>query len=357
LQGAVITLTKIPALNGIRALAVLLVFLSHAGLGGLLPGGFGVTVFFFLSGYLITTLLRTEYKKNRRISIRFFFIRRFLRLSPPLFSTLFIVYLLTYFSILPGGISINGALAQFLYFTNYYSIFFSGMGDIPIGTGVLWSLAVEEHFYILYPVLAVLVLKKTSWKQFGVLLVCIAFAVFLWRVILVLEYTVDDVRTYYATDTRIDSILYGCLLAIFYNPLKSAGNSRRLSRENFGFFVLSLMILASTFLYRNPGFRETFRYSIQGLALMPLFYLAISKHKNFMFSWLNNGVIEQIGIYSYSIYLIHYVVLKHSLSYSGLGAYSVIPVVTSFVLCIAYAIFIDTFIDRPMLKVRKRYRA
>jgi len=322
-----------------------------------LPGGFGVTVFFFLSGYLITTLLRQEYERTKRVSILFFFMRRFLRLSPPLFITLFIVYLLTYLSILPGSISLNGALAQFLYFTNYYTVFFSSLGDIPVGTGVLWSLAVEEHFYILYPVLVVLGLKKLSWQQLGLLLAVIASVVILWRLVLVLGHSVSDVRTYYATDTRIDSILYGCLLAIFYNPLNSVESCRELRGRDYVALTISVLVLVITFLYRNPDFRETLRYSMQGFALMPLFYLAISRYKHFMFSWLNNSLIERIGIYSYSIYLIHYVVLKNALFFSGHEAYNVILVLISLGISFGYAFFIDTFIDKPLMNLRKKFRA
>src|SRR5258708_23783464 len=76
----------IPSLDGIRAVSFMLVFLAHAGLEDKIPGGLGVTIFFFLSGYLITTLLRTEADQSGRISIRDFYLRRGLRLFPPLFA-------------------------------------------------------------------------------------------------------------------------------------------------------------------------------------------------------------------------------------------------------------------------------
>ena len=79
---------QIPSLDGIRAVSILIVFLSHAGLGHLIPGGFGVTVFFFLSGFLITSLLIREYDRNGRISLPLFYIRRVLRLGPPILVTM-----------------------------------------------------------------------------------------------------------------------------------------------------------------------------------------------------------------------------------------------------------------------------
>jgi peptidoglycan/LPS O-acetylase OafA/YrhL len=84
----------LPCLDGIRGLAFLLVFVAHAGLGRLLPGGLGVTIFFFLSGYLITTLLRLEIEDTGTISLRNFYVRRALRILPPMYVTLCIVALL-----------------------------------------------------------------------------------------------------------------------------------------------------------------------------------------------------------------------------------------------------------------------
>src|ERR1700730_1134803 len=87
-DSAPVSLRHIPSLDGIRALSVLLVFFAHAGLDRVVPGGLGVTIFFFLSGYLITTLLRVEYQKNLRVSVRHFWLRRVLRIMPPFYAVL-----------------------------------------------------------------------------------------------------------------------------------------------------------------------------------------------------------------------------------------------------------------------------
>src|SRR5437016_5429614 len=78
----------IPSLDGIRAVAFLFVFVAHAGLGNVVPGGFGVTIFFFLSGYLITTLMRREAERSGTVSLRIFYARRFLRIFPPFYLVL-----------------------------------------------------------------------------------------------------------------------------------------------------------------------------------------------------------------------------------------------------------------------------
>src|SRR5258708_38738724 len=102
----------IPSLDGIRAVSFMLVFLAHAGLEDKIPGGLGVTVFFFLSGYLITTLLRTEADQNGRISIRDFYIRRVLRIFPPFYLTILLGVLLHWTHLLSGPISGDGVFFQ-----------------------------------------------------------------------------------------------------------------------------------------------------------------------------------------------------------------------------------------------------
>src|SRR5882672_4650571 len=114
----------IPSLNGIRAISVLLVVLAHSGFGTIIPGGLGVTVFFFLSGYLITTLMLAESERLGNIAILNFYARRVFRLAPPLLITLAIAYGLTYSGLLQGQITLAGLMAQLLYFANYFSIFF-----------------------------------------------------------------------------------------------------------------------------------------------------------------------------------------------------------------------------------------
>jgi len=212
----------IPSLNGIRAISVLIVALSHSGFGTVVPGGLGVTIFFFLSGYLITTLMIAELDQTGNLGILSFYARRVFRLMPPLLITLAIAYCLVASGILPGAISFKGVGTQLLYFANYYLVFFDqGNTTIPAGTGVLWSLAVEEHYYFLYP-LIILALFKTgvNLKTVGILLASVCFVILLWRIKLVHDGSLEG-RTSYASDTRIDSIIYGALLALWFKPCLS----------------------------------------------------------------------------------------------------------------------------------------
>ena len=112
----------IRSLDGLRAVAVLIVLVSHAGYGEVVPGGLGVTIFFFLSGYLITTLLLDEHGSNGRIHIGHFYLRRAFRLLPPLFVLLAIAYGLVALGWLGGGFSWDGLTSQVFYYANYFQI-------------------------------------------------------------------------------------------------------------------------------------------------------------------------------------------------------------------------------------------
>jgi peptidoglycan/LPS O-acetylase OafA/YrhL len=355
----------IPSLDGLRALSVLIVVVSHAGYGNIMPGGLGVTIFFFLSGYLITTLLLKEHERTGQISILNFYIRRVFRLLPPLLLTLAIAYALTWAGPLPGGISINGFLAQLFYFANYYSIFLDTGNTIPDGTGILWSLAVEEHFYIFYPAIMTLLLAAPlRARAMAVIFASACVAILAWRFYLVRLPDFVAVRTYYASDTRIDSIIYGCILALVFNPMSRRGHSpgsdgfEAISRTDWGLLLIATLVLLGTLLFRGPVFRETARYSLQGLALMPIFYFSIRHAGRFPFAMLNTRWIAKLGVYSYAIYLIHYVVIKMLEAKAQWLAFSrPVLFLTALTISVLFAAAIDQWIDPYFRKLRYQFRA
>jgi peptidoglycan/LPS O-acetylase OafA/YrhL len=348
----------IPSLDGIRAISVLIVVMAHSGLEALVPGGLGVTIFFFLSGYLISTLMLAENARTGEIDILKFYTRRMFRLMPPLFVSLAIAYALTYAGFLPGGITITGLAAQLLYFANYYGLFFDAGNTIPQGTGILWSLAVEEHFYIFYPLFIILLLgSNLRPRTIGALLGIGCLVVLAWRVYLVQSTDSFSDRTYYASDTRIDSIIYGCILAVAINPVREQRRANRVSAGQWGLMAAAVGTLLVTLLYRNAVFRETIRYSLQGLALMPIFYFAVRFSDNQLFRHLNSPWIMTLGTYSYAIYLIHHVVINLiSANVPAIAASSLILFPTVLMVSIAYAAAVDRFIDRFFRRLRRKYR-
>ena len=348
---------NIPSLDGIRAISVLIVVLSHSGFTAV-PGGLGVTIFFFLSGYLITTLMLVEREQTGAIDIPKFYARRVLRLMPPLLITLVVAYSLTYAGWLPGGISLYGLAAQVTYFANYYAIFFDPGNTVPDGTGILWSLAVEEHFYIIYPLLMSLLLGNSiRLRTIGALLGLGCLAILAWRMYLIYSPGFTPLRTYYASDTRIDSIIYGCILAVAVNPAKALHRGGAMSPQQWALLALAGCVLLMTLLYRNETFREGIRYSLQGLALIPIFYFAIRFSDVQPFRFLNWPLVKRVGVYSYAIYLSHYVVIRLFVAdfpWVAEKPYLMFP--AALLISIGFAAVIDRFVDPYFRQLRRQMR-
>jgi peptidoglycan/LPS O-acetylase OafA/YrhL len=343
----------IPSLDGLRTISVFIVVFAHAGLGHLIPGGLGVTIFFFLSGFLITTLLASEFDRNKTINYPHFFARRFLRLFPPLFATLAVTYGLYFSGLIEGGASWEGLLSQIFYLANYHAIF-HWPGEIPKGLDILWSLAVEEHFYLFFPLLMLFLLRRVGSRNTAISLALLCVVVLLWRLYLVEVVHVETYRTYYATDTRIDSILFGCIFAMLWNPI-NAERKATLSRDDWAFITGGVALLLFTLLYRDPSFRETYRYSLQGIALMPIFYYAVKASDSWLFSWLNWSWMRKLGVYSYFIYLIHFVVITF-LKYNDIATSIPGIIIGTTVIAVFYSFVLDRYIDVHFRPLRKKYR-
>ncbi|QGM99226.1 acyltransferase family protein [Methylocystis parvus] len=287
----------IPNLDGLRALAVLLVMLSHYGLGDWIPGAFGVTIFFFISGFLITTLLLRELAARRRVSLRNFFLRRFLRLQPELLAYLTL-------SAAIGSLYIGvprrlDFLTAILYVANYTEAFSSiGLFPLELRWPQLWSLAVEEHFYLLFPICFF------RFGPDGVQRLCIPFLLLIlsWRIVLAAAGAPAE-YLYVATDTRIDSIAYGCLVAL--TLWREPEILRIMNRWTSIGLVAAGLIVAATFAVRAPWFRETFRYSLQGVALSVGAVAMLTARGLRASAFLRRPTMRWMGRMSYGAYLWH----------------------------------------------------
>lgn len=340
---------QIPSLDGIRAIAFFIVFFSHVGLERFMPGGFGVTIFFFLSGYLITTLLRLERERTGRVSLRDFYVRRALRILPPMYLVLAGCTGLSFALGQPP--SLGALLAQALQASNYHTIWAAGVGQ-PIGTHVYWSLAVEEHFYLVFP-LALIVLYRRVGTLEGIrkALVGVVIGVAIWRLALVYGLHATAERTSLASDTRVDSILYGCILALWRNP--ALDGPQFPNRLVIAATVVAVPVLLWTVAIRNTQFRETLRYSIQGIALTPLFVAAIRFHDRFPMRLLNWAWVRRLGVWSYVLYLGHFAVvqtLRRSYPNTSLRA-----TLIALGISIAIAAVVHRFVEAPIASLRKRF--
>ena len=340
----------IPSLDGIRAIAVALVFFAHSGFEKLIPGGLGVTIFFVLSGYLITTLMRIEHAHSGAIGYRSFYLRRLLRLMPPLLIVVAAAGLLATLSIVDGGFTPGGMFSALFYFGNYYAIAHDYHG-MPAGIGVIWSLAIEEHYYLFYPPLAALLLRVGRVGLSVTVLAILCAAVLAWRYWLVFHGASEAYLTM-ATDTRVDAILVGCLMALLCNPWLDPVPAPK-ALNDWGIAAICVAVLIGTLLYRDEVFRLTARYTLQSLAIAPLVYLAVARADRLPFRWLNARPLVYIGTISYTIYLSHHVILlglaKHWPQLSWIWLTLVGAILT-----LAVAEPMRRWVEQPCARLRKR---
>ena len=361
----------VPGLDGLRAVSILLVMVSHCGFGSIVPGGFGVTVFFFVSGLLITRQLLAEMAATRSLALGRFCMRRALRLYPPLI--VMVVLGTSLFVLLGGPIKPGQPVAALLYFYNYGPLIF-GWGADPVYQhgpyDILWSLAVEEHFYLLFPLM--LLPFRATRKYVVAALIGAIVAITIWRYGLSLYCDGSNTgvcvgglpeRLESGTDTRVDSILYGALLAALLDGAMAARVLRWL-KSPVAFFLGVVLILASL-AYRSPDFRETMRYTVQGVALsLVVGSLLFSEPLSPLRRLLSCPPARLMGRLSYSFYLWHWVIIVFCLQirFGHVAPYdpaqmvwlhwAMVPVaITSFlVACVSYY-----GLERPMLRLRRRW--
>ncbi len=338
----------IPVLDGIRAVAVMIVFVALAGLDRIVPGGFGVTIFFFLSGYLITSLLRVEYHNTDKISLKDFYIRRILRIFPPLYITLGIVTILAAVGLFAEPIKRGWIYPEYIFVANYPSLL-GNPGKIP-NMGTLWSLAVEEHFYLFFPLLFGLVIRNRTGKKVAFWLFSVCAVVLLWRWFNTIRLP-DFGRNYYTTDSRIDSILFGSILAMCGNP---ALDGDRAYRPKAWHLAAALALLLFCFVFRSNAFRESFRYSLQGIAFLPIFAWLLAPHDSWVHRALAARPVRYMGLISYSFYLAHFAVLAALKDNTNLS----LPVVgvLGFGITFAYCSLLLKYVEKPATNLRHKFR-
>jgi peptidoglycan/LPS O-acetylase OafA/YrhL len=341
----------IPSLDGLRALSFLLVFVAHSGLEHSVPGGLGVTIFFFLSGFLITTLMRAEYEKNHFINFRHFWLRRALRILPPFYLVLIAATAASMY-LLPGSVAVKPVAAQALHYSNYW-IIDRGYEGLPAGTGVYWSLAVEEHFYLAFPWLYSGIQKlKMSARNQALVFWSLCGLVLLWRCILVFGMHVSVDRTYMASDTRLDSILFGCALAVWKNPVLDIVDFRE-ARWKYLYVPAAFLLMAACLVVRGDEFRETLRYSLQGAALTVLFSAAIRYPTWAPFRLLNLRPVVMIGLFSYSLYLVHYAVIA-AIEVELPTWHPAVQAVLAFGASLALSWLLYVWVEKPCARLRRK---
>lgn len=345
----------IKELDGIRAIAVIMVLAYHLKLALFKSGFLGVTVFFVLSGYLITGILISEVEEEGTIDLKNFWLRRIRRLVPAVMSMAVVIIFVS--AVVNRIIFTKGCkdfLASVLGFNNWWQIFnkisyFEAAG-VPSPFTHCWSLAIETQFYLIYPLILLGIYKLVKSRgegraNRGLLFAGVTLLLALISVILMIvlfDPQQDASRVYYGTDTRAFSLLFGALLAILWEYRMVP---RRLSASvnmvlgSVSFAVLLVMTIAingsSNFWYRGGQFF--------GTILTVLMVYAVSGRKTWLSRFLSNPVLKWMGDRSYSIYLWHYpIILLISKEIKASWWITLIEIVLSVVLAELSYRFIET---------------
>lgn len=284
-----------PALDGIRALAVLAVLAFHVRLPGFTGGFIGVEVFFVLSGYLITRLLLAERGAHGRVAFGAFLLRRMGRLVPALVTFLAAIVLAYPLRGLATDREI-GQAAEILPTLLYVSNFTLWMLGVPELTQQGWSLSIEMQFYLAWP-FVVLALARTDARRACRLLAAAILVLWAWRL---LSYDLLGWRyAYYSTETRITAPMVGRLLVFL--PGGMAARDRGAGAAAWALAVLALMVPAITF------------YTPASALLGPVvevaaavLILAAARGAGSVGRLLASGPLVWIGQLSYGLYLWHY---------------------------------------------------
>ena len=337
--------SHIPALDGLRAVAVFLVIVSHFGFE-VVPGAHGVMIFFVLSGLLITWLLLKENERYGTVSLAGFYKRRTLRIFPA-----FYVYWLILVSVLVAtGRSVlwPHAWSALFYTSNYYSAI---NGDPSNGFSHTWSLAIEEQFYLLWPF--VFLLLRGNIRRMTAFLVGLIAAVWVYRAVLCFGFHVDQAYIYAAFDTRLDELMVGCLLAVLLKRQALSSLWRAISANALLPFITIALLAMSIYaggLYVDR-YRDVFGFTIEPLLVAILVVQLIAFSSTRLWGWTGWGVVRFLGRISYSLYL--YQQLTLHASRKALAAYPVIlQLAGAILITIILATLSHYLIERPFLKLK-----
>jgi len=343
-------------IDGLRALAVLAVIMYHLN-DDWAPGGLlGVGIFFVLSGYLITDLLIAQWNQHERLDMKDFWLRRARRLLPALLILLAIVAAWVV-CFKPAHLpSMQGDVpAAVLYVSNWWLIFqdvsyFEKFGP-PSPFGHLWSLAVEEQFYLLWPLLLALglrfVKRRGPLAGFTLLAAALSAGAMAWMY----EPGLDPSRVYYGTDTRVFALLIGAALAMVWPSRKLAptiSRTGRISIDLVGSIGLAILLLA---VWKTNQYDEfLYRGGLVLLSVISAAVVAVLAHPaSTLARWMGCKPLKWLGVRSYGIYLWHYPIIV--LTGPGAGqtdAFSVERAILQVFACLVIAALSWKYIEEPI---------
>ena len=372
----------LPSIDSLRALAVLAVIIYHVDVN-YLPGGFlGVDLFFVLSGYLISSLIIKEFRKTGTVNLYNFYIRRARRLLPAVYFmiTVGLVVMVLFNEVLLRKSHLD-AIFGYIYSSNWWYIFhkldyFDSFGaQSPFKH--LWSLAIEEQFYMIFPLLFLLVngkkkSKDGTYKLNKNFLYVVLGLILVSLIAHILLFDINNIsRIYFGTDTRAFSLLVGVVGAILY-PMERL-HSKVTPQQNMIYSILSLVSIAgliTVMIYTSEYNTWLYRGGFLLVAILGLIVIISSgKQHTLMSKLLSFKPIVFIGKISYSLYLWHFPVLVLTTPVSEIGNpnifFVILRIILTFVLAIMSYVFVETpirklgfinYINIIFKKIRKRSR-
>ncbi len=344
--GARLAQKHLPVLDGLRMVAVLLVLLGHVNIPHV-PADLGVSIFFVLSGFLITWLLLNEREGTGTVALGAFYLRRAFRLLPAYYAYLAVAFA---FHFRHPGARTDVILPSLLYYANYFN---ATHNHPPTPISHTWSLAVEEQFYLLWPLAFLLSSRRSSAAVIGFLVVSIV-GVGVWRSLafaVILPERLADPWAYNAFDCRFDNLAAGCLAAVLSKRegfLKLA--AKVASRPLFVLFpAASLFALHWR---KMPLYHLTVGFTVDAILIAVAIVQLIQLADRPSIRWLDHPVPRYLGTISYPIYLWHGFAqspmyrLKSAPPPVWLGAYLATAVVLGTVSYYA--------VEKPFLRLRAR---
>lgn len=349
----------IPALDGLRAFAVLAVIFYHMGFSWAVGGLLGVTVFFVLSGYLITGLLIVEYRENKRIDLPHFWLRRVRRLVPAIVTVIIATAVLcTIFNHVLLTKMRPDVLPSLFFFSNWWQIFhnvsyFDAIGS-PSPLQHFWSLAIEEQFYLVWPPLLFLLFKlgvDEKPLRRGVLVLA---AISCLLMAFMYSPAEDPSRVYYGTDTRAFSLLIGAWLAFVWPAgtltEQSGGNLTTQGKLIFdGVGAIALIGVLAMCAFVNGYSAFLYRGGILLCSLLTAVVIAVIAHPiSALGKFMALPPLVWIGKRSYGMYLWHYPVLLLMTDPNSTTAPHPLWLLLELVLIFVVSALSYTFIENPI---------
>jgi peptidoglycan/LPS O-acetylase OafA/YrhL len=340
-----LTQSHIPALDGLRALAVFLVIVAHFGFV-MVPGAHGVMIFFVLSGFLITWLLLKENERYGAVSLAAFYKRRTLRIFPAFYA----YWLLLIILLVGTGRAVlwPHAWSALFYTSNYYSAIH---GDPNNGFSHTWSLAIEEQFYLLWPL--VFLMLRGNLRRMTAFLVCLIGAVWVHRAVLCFGFHIDQAYIQDAFDTRLDALMVGCLLAVLLKRRALSSVWRIASANTLMPLVTLALLMISVYVGEIyiDRYRDVFGFAIEPLLIAVFIVQMIAFSSTRSWGWTGWGAVRFLGRISYSLYLYQQLTM-----YSARKALAAYPVIIQLAGAILVTIILATIshyvIERPFLRLK-----